>query len=58
MLKVGLWVGVPSFITYLASTYSALLESIVFIFIVSVVALLIAIIPRISDKNPRISDKN
>ncbi len=51
MLKVGLWVGIPSFITYLASTYSVLLENIVFIFIVSVVALLIAIIPRISDKN-------
>ena len=51
MLKVGLWVGIPSFITYLASTYSATMESIVFIFIVSVVALLIAILPRISDKN-------
>ncbi len=51
MLKWGLWVGIPSFVTYLASTYSVLLENIVFIFIVSVIALLIAIIPRISDKS-------
>lgn len=50
MLKLGLWIGTPSLITFLASSYSALLENIVFIFMLSVMALLVAIVPRLSDK--------
>ena len=49
MLKLGLWVGTPSAVTYLASSYSALLENFVFLSLLSVMALLVAILPRLSD---------
>ncbi|OGI43802.1 MAG: hypothetical protein A2637_02000 [Candidatus Muproteobacteria bacterium RIFCSPHIGHO2_01_FULL_65_16] len=53
MLKWGLWLGTPSLITFLASTYSSLLDNIVFIFILSVAALLVAILPLIYERAKR-----
>ena len=50
LLKWSLILGVPSLATYLASSYSKFLDNIVFIFALSVAALLVAIIPRLSDK--------
>jgi hypothetical protein len=53
MLKLGLWAGIPAGITFLASWYSAFLENIVFFFVVSVAALLVAIVPRLSERDRR-----
>jgi hypothetical protein len=50
MLKLGFWIGMPSLITYLASTYSQLLENIFYIFTLSVVALVVAILSQIGEK--------
>lgn len=51
MLKLSFWIGTPSIITYLASTYSQLLENIFFIFTLSVVALIVAILSQIGEKS-------
>ena len=51
MLKLGFWIGMPSVITYLASTYSQLLENIFYIFLLSVAALMVAILSQISEKS-------
>ena len=37
-------------ITYLASAYSQILENILFIFVLSVMAMLVAILPQIGEK--------
>jgi hypothetical protein len=50
MFKLGLWIGIPSFITFLASAYSQFLENIHFIFVLSVAALLVAIVPQLTQK--------
>ena len=50
MLKLSFWIGMPSMITYLASTYSQLLENIFYIFVLSAAALLVAILSQISEK--------
>ena len=50
MLKLSFWVGTPSTITYLAWADSGLLENILFIFVLSVAALLVAILPQINEK--------
>jgi hypothetical protein len=50
MLKLSFWIGMPSIITYLASTYSQFLENIFYIFVLSVAALLVAILSQISEK--------
>ncbi len=50
MLKLWLWLGTPSMITYLASAYSQFMENILFIFVLSVVAMLVAILPQIGEK--------
>jgi hypothetical protein len=50
MLKLGLWVGTPSAVTYLASSYSALLENFVLFSLLSVAALLVAVLPRLSER--------
>jgi len=49
MLKWSLLLGMPSVATYFASTYSLILENMHFFFLLSVAALLVAIVPRISD---------
>jgi hypothetical protein len=51
LLKWSLILGVPSLVTYLASSYSKFLDNIVFIVAPSIAALLVAIIPRLSDKD-------
>jgi hypothetical protein len=51
MLKLSFWIGTPSIITYLASTYSQLLENIFYIFALSAAALIVAILSQISEKS-------
>ncbi len=51
MLKLSFWIGTPSIITYLASTYSQLLENIFYIFALSAAALMVAILSQISEKS-------
>lgn len=51
MLKLSFWIGTPSVITYLASTYSQLLENIFFIFALSMAALIVAILSQIGEKS-------
>jgi hypothetical protein len=51
MLKLSFWIGTPSIITYLASTYSQLLENIIYIFALSAAALIVAILSQISEKS-------
>jgi len=51
MLKLSFWIGTLSIITYLASTYSQLLENIFYIFALSVVALVVAILSQIGEKS-------
>lgn len=53
MLKLTLWIGTPSFLAFVGSTYSALLENIHFFFLLSVTALLIAILPRLAEARVR-----
>ncbi len=48
-MKWGLWIGVPSIVTFLASAYTEILENIGFFFLLSVVALVVAILPLVSD---------
>ena len=51
MLKLSFWIGTPSIITYLASTYSQLLENIFFIFALSAAELIVAILSQIGEKS-------
>jgi len=51
MLKLSFWIGTPTIITYLASTNSQLLESIYYIFALSIAALVVAILSQISEKS-------
>ena len=51
MLKLSLWIGTPSIITYLASTYSQLLENNFYIFVLSAAALVVGILSQISEKS-------
>jgi hypothetical protein len=51
MLKLSFWIGTPSIITYLASTYSQLLENIFYLFALSAAALVMAILSQISEKS-------
>lgn len=50
MLKLGLWLGTPTVVTFLASSYSVRLENTFFIFALAVIALLIGIGPRLTGK--------
>jgi len=50
MLKLSFWIGTPSIITYLASTYSQLLENIYYLFALSAAALIMAILSQIGEK--------
>jgi hypothetical protein len=51
MLKLSILIGIPSAITYMASTSSQQIDSILFIFALSAAALLVAILSRISHKS-------
>lgn len=51
MLKTGLLIVAPSVLTFLASTYLQWLENFYFIFVLSAIALLVAILSQISAKS-------
>jgi hypothetical protein len=51
MLKIGLMIVAPSILTYLASTYFKSLENVVYIFVLSTAALLVAILSQIGEKS-------
>jgi hypothetical protein len=53
MIRLGLWVGTPSAISFLASSYSTFLENIVFFFVLSFVALVLGIVPPMQAKTKR-----
>lgn len=49
-MKCGLWIGVPAIVTFLASVYTEIMENIGFFFLLSVGALVVAILPLLSDQ--------
>jgi hypothetical protein len=51
MLKLGLMIAAPSFLTYLASTYFQSMESFFYIFVLSSAALLVAILSHVGAKS-------
>ena len=51
MLKLSMLIGIPSIIIYLASSHSQLLDNILYIFVLSVAALLLAILSHIGEKS-------
>jgi hypothetical protein len=51
MLKMSMFIGIPSVVAYLGSIYSQHIENILYIFALSVVALLVAILSQISHKS-------
>ena len=50
MLKLGILIGIPSVIIYLASAKSQLLDNNLYIFVLCVAALLMAILSKINEK--------
>ena len=50
MLKLSILIGTPSAITYMASSNSQHVDSILYIFVISTAALLMAILSQINDK--------
>jgi len=52
-MKTVLWLGAPSIVTFLASVFSGLFENIHFFFLLSAVAMLVAILPRLSEVKVR-----
>lgn len=53
MVKLGLWLGAPSLVTFLASSYSVRIENTLLIFALSVIALFVGIGPRLTRKDDR-----
>jgi len=51
MLKMSILIGTPSAITYLASTSSQHMDSILYIFVLSIASLLVAILSHINEKS-------
>jgi hypothetical protein len=49
LIKLSLWIGTPTLITYLASSYSLIMENIMFLFMLCLGALLVAIVPQLLD---------
>lgn len=52
-MKLALWIGAPSLLTFLAWLSSQFLENIHFFFLLSVGALLVAVLPRLSEARGR-----
>lgn len=50
-IKLGLWVGTPSLITFLASSYSLILDSPLLLFLLALGTMLLAIVPPLSGAN-------
>jgi hypothetical protein len=53
MLKIGLWLGTPPVVTFLASSDSARFENALFVFALALVALAIGIGPRLTGGKSR-----
>jgi hypothetical protein len=51
MLKLSILIGIVSAITYLASTGSQHIDSFYYVFVLSVAALLLAILAQLSEKS-------
>jgi hypothetical protein len=51
MLKLSILIGIPSVIAYLGSIHSQHLENILYIFVLSAAALLVAILSQINEKS-------
>ncbi len=52
-MKLALWIGAPSLVTFLAWVYARFFENIHFFFLLAVVALVVAILPRLSEAKAR-----
>lgn len=50
MLKLGLWIGAPALVTYLVVSHTLGLGHVLFIVLVTVMALAVGILPRLPDK--------
>ena len=50
-MKLIIFIGIPSAITYLASTSSQHIDGILYIFVLSAAALLLAILSQINEKS-------
>ena len=50
MMKMGLWVGAPALVTYLVASHTLALGNLLFIGLVSVMALAVGIVPRRPDR--------
>ena len=50
MLKLGLWIGAPALVTYLIASHTLGLGHVLFIVLVTVMALAVGILPRLPDK--------
>lgn len=50
MLKLGLWIGAPALVTYLVVSHTLGLGHVLFIVLVTVMALAVGILPRPPDK--------
>jgi hypothetical protein len=53
MVKVGLWLGSPTVVTFLASAQTMRLENTLLIFTVALIALFLGFGPGLSDKGGR-----
>jgi len=51
MLKLSILIGIPSAITYLASASSQQMDNILYIFVLSIAALVVAILSQIDQKS-------
>jgi hypothetical protein len=49
-MNLSLVIGTPAMITFMASSYSTLMENFVFFALLSVAAMVVAILPRIHGK--------
>ncbi len=50
MLKLGLWLGAPALVTYLVASHTLGLGHILFIILVTVMALAAGVVPRLPDR--------
>lgn len=52
-MRWGLWIGAPSIVALLASADTQIMENVGFFFLLSVAALVMAILPLVSDRADR-----
>jgi len=50
MLKLGLWLGAPALVTYLLVSHTLGLGHVLFIVLVTVMALAVGVVPRLPDR--------